>query len=68
MKHAFPWFVVHRQTRYIVAGFVDFDDADKFCAAAKHGMYIVAAGVDLESPLREQICTPMSVGQSAKLI
>jgi hypothetical protein len=68
MTYAFPWFAIHKQTRYIVAGFVDFDDADKFCVAAKHGMYVVAAGVDLEPPLRERLCTPISAEAAAKLI
>ncbi len=49
MKHAFPWFVIHQDTKYIVAGFVEFDDAEKFCVAARHGMYRVCAGVELQS-------------------
>lgn len=47
MKHAFPWFVVHKSTRFIVAGFVNFDEAERFCAAFSHGMYVVVSGVEI---------------------
>lgn len=47
MTHAFPWFAIHKDTRYIVAGFNEYTDAERFCALFAHGKYVVRSGADL---------------------
>lgn len=47
MKYAFPWFAIHKETRHIVAGFGEYDDAEKFCAMFVHGLYVVRSGAEL---------------------
>jgi hypothetical protein len=38
----FPWYVRHKETKFIVAGFVNHDEAEKFVTAMGHGMYRVS--------------------------
>lgn len=47
MKNAFPWLAIHKESRYVVAGFVEHSDAERFCALFTHGMYVVRAATDL---------------------
>jgi hypothetical protein len=49
MKTTFPWYAIHRDTKFIVAGFVSHDDAEKFCAAFTHGAYVVRDYVTVEA-------------------
>lgn len=51
MKHAFPWFAIHRETRYVIAGFAEFDDAERFCKSFTHGMYVAVSGIEID-PVR----------------
>lgn len=43
----FPWYAVHKETRFPVAGFCDAHDAEKFCKMFSHGMYIPCLATDL---------------------
>lgn len=38
---SFAWYAIHRETKFVIAGFVSADDASKFCASFTHGMYVV---------------------------
>lgn len=42
----FPWYVIHKDTKHVIAGFIDHSDAQTFCSAFTHGMYVVR---DLET-------------------
>ncbi len=44
----FAWYVVHRQTKYIVAGFADADDAHRFADSFKHKEYIVLSFPEIQ--------------------
>lgn len=37
----FPWYAIHKDTKFVIAGFIDHDDAETFCRAFSHGMYVV---------------------------
>ena len=47
MTRGFPWFAVHKDTRFVIAGFIDFNDAEAFCAIFSHGLYVVRSGTDM---------------------
>jgi hypothetical protein len=37
----FPWYVIHKDTKHVIAGFGEHDDAERFCGMFNHGMYVV---------------------------
>ena len=37
----FPHYAIHNDTKYIIAGFVDQRDAEKFCVMFSHKEYVV---------------------------
>lgn len=43
----FAWFVIHKETRYVVAGFADISDAETFVKAFKHTAYRIVSSFDL---------------------
>jgi hypothetical protein len=41
MQTRFPWYAIHKDTKFIIAGFIDHSDAETFCKIHSHGMYVV---------------------------
>lgn len=46
-KPSFPWYVINKQTRFVVAGFAEFDDAYRFLGLFKHDAYVVLAACEI---------------------
>jgi len=44
---SFPWYVIHKDTKFVVSGFVEFSDAEKFCGMFSHNQYVVRGYFDL---------------------
>jgi hypothetical protein len=47
MQKSFPWYAVHKITGFVVAGFVEHDDCEKFCGMFSHGLYTARSGVEI---------------------
>lgn len=43
----YPWYVAHSETKYVVAGFKDYSDAEVFVKCFSHGMYKIYTGSSL---------------------
>jgi hypothetical protein len=49
MSNAFPWYVIHKDSKFVIAGFIDHADAETFVKAFTHGMYVIRDRSTVES-------------------